>query len=41
VRIELQPQGRASWPRLDIPLRIEPLDAGGPLRIHVLRRTPP
>lgn len=41
VRIELQPHGRASWPRLDIPLRIEPLDAGGPLRIHVLRRTPP
>ncbi|MGS1121542.1 prepilin-type N-terminal cleavage/methylation domain-containing protein [Rhodanobacter sp. UC4436_H3] len=41
VRIELQPQGRASWPRLDIPLRIEPLDTGGPLRIHVLRRTPP
>ncbi|MGS1126989.1 prepilin-type N-terminal cleavage/methylation domain-containing protein [Rhodanobacter sp. UC4437_H4] len=41
VRIELQPQGRASWPRLDIPLRIEPLDAGGPLRIHVLRRTLP
>ncbi|MGB6028114.1 MAG: prepilin-type N-terminal cleavage/methylation domain-containing protein [Rhodanobacter sp.] len=41
VRIELQPQGRTSWPRLDIPLRIEPLDAGGPLRIHVLRRTPP
>ena len=41
VRIELQPLDHASWPRLDIPLRIEPLDAGGPLRIHVLRRTPP
>jgi len=40
VRIELQPQDRVGWPRLDIPLRIEPVEAGGPLRLHVLRRTP-
>ena len=41
VRIELQPQGRTSWPRLDIPLRIQPLQAGGPVRINLPRRVLP
>lgn len=41
VRIELQPQGRASWPRLDIPLRIEPVSADGLPRNGLLRRNSP
>ena len=28
VRIELQPQGRDSWPRLEVPLRVNPVQAG-------------
>ena len=41
VRIELQPQDRASWPRLDIPLRIEPVRADGLPRNGLLRRNSP
>ncbi len=33
VRIELQPQGRGSWPRLDVPLRVNPAQAAGLLRM--------
>lgn len=41
VRIELQPQDRASWPRLDVPLRIEPVRPDGLPRNGLLRRNPP
>jgi general secretion pathway protein J len=41
VRIELQPQDRASWPRLDIPLRIESVRGDGLPRNGLLRRNPP
>lgn len=41
VRIELQPQDRTSWPRLDVPLRIGSMEAGGLLRTNLLRRNPP
>ncbi|OOG54100.1 general secretion pathway protein GspJ [Rhodanobacter sp. B05] len=33
VRIELQSQGRDSWPRLDVPLRVNPVQSGGLLRM--------
>lgn len=29
VRIELQPQGRGSWPQLDVPLRVNPAQSAG------------
>ena len=32
VRIELQPEGRDSWPRLDVPLRVNPAQSTGLLR---------
>jgi general secretion pathway protein J len=41
VRIGLQPQDRASWPRLDVPLRIEPVRPDGLPRNGLLRRNPP
>jgi general secretion pathway protein J len=41
VRIELQPQGRVGWPRLDIPLRIEPVRADGLPGNRLLRRSSP
>jgi len=40
VRIELQPQGRDSWPRLDIPLRVEPIQGIGLLRTNQFRQVP-
>lgn len=33
VRIELQPQGHDSWPRLDVPLRVNPAQAAGMLQM--------
>ena len=33
VRIELQPQGRDSWPQLDVPLRVNPAQATGLVRM--------
>lgn len=41
VRIELQPQGRDSWPRLDVPLRVNPVQAGGLLRMGLPGRVQP
>ncbi|MGB3268813.1 MAG: hypothetical protein WBA65_02550 [Rhodanobacter sp.] len=41
MRIELQPQGRVGWPRLDIPLRIEPVRADGLPGNRLLRRSSP
>jgi general secretion pathway protein J len=38
VRIELEPQGRGSWPRLDVPLRVNPAQAAGLLRMGLPRR---
>ncbi len=35
VRIELQPRGRDSWPRLDVPLRVNPAQAAGVLRMSL------
>jgi general secretion pathway protein J len=35
VRIELQPQGRDSWPRLDVPLRANPVQSTGLLRMRL------
>ncbi|MEO8809537.1 MAG: prepilin-type N-terminal cleavage/methylation domain-containing protein [Rhodanobacter sp.] len=33
VRVELQSQGRDSWPRLDVPLRVNPAQTAGLLRM--------
>ena len=33
VRIEVQPQGRANWPRLEVPLRVNPAQSAGMLRM--------
>ena len=33
VRIELQPQGRGSWPQLDVPLRVNPAQSAGLVRM--------
>ena len=41
VRIELQSQGRDSWPRLDVPLRVNPVQAGGLLRMGLPGRAQP
>lgn len=41
VRIALQPQGRTGWPRMDIPLRVVPIQAGGLLRVNLPRRKLP
>lgn len=38
VRIELQPQGLDSWPRLDVPLRVNPAQAAGMLQMGLPRR---
>ncbi|MEO8808726.1 MAG: prepilin-type N-terminal cleavage/methylation domain-containing protein [Rhodanobacter sp.] len=38
VRIELQPQGRDRWPRLAVPLRVNPAQAAGLLRTDPPRR---
>ncbi len=38
VRIELQPQGHDSWPRLDVPLRVNPAQAAGMLQMGLPRR---
>lgn len=35
VRIDLQPQGRGSWPRLDVPLRVNPAQSAGLLRMDL------
>ena len=35
VRIEVQPQGRGNWPRLDVPLRVNPAQAAGLFRISL------
>jgi general secretion pathway protein J len=35
VRIELKPQGRDSWPRLDVPLRANPVQSTGLLRMRL------
>ena len=33
VRIELQPQGRGSWPRFEVPLRVNPAQSVGLMRL--------
>ena len=38
VRIELQSQGNDSWPRLDVPLRVNPAQAAGLLQMGLPRR---
>ncbi len=38
VRIELQPQSVDSWPRLDVPLRVNPAQAAGVLQMGLPRR---
>ncbi len=38
VRIELQSQGRDSWPRLDVPLRVNPVQAANMLQTGPSRR---
>ena len=35
VRIELQPQGRGSWPQLDVPLRVNPAQSAGLMRMSL------
>ena len=38
VRIELQSKGNDSWPRLDVPLRVNPAQAAGLLQMGLPRR---
>lgn len=41
VRIELQPQGAGSWPRLEVPLRITPPQASDLSRMNLPRQSLP
>lgn len=40
VRIALQPEGRDSWPLLDVPLRVNPAQTSGLLRMGLPGRAP-